>query len=141
MRNPLDSAALDAAMENVHRAGIPGLFAEVRDGDQVWRGAVGVADVDTGRPVTADLRHRVGSVTKTFTAAAVLQQVEAGRIGLDTSIGRYLPGVVPGERGDAITVRMLINHTSGLAEYLPYAYPSFKALPEIGRASCRERVL
>ncbi|WP_406082163.1 beta-lactamase family protein [Streptomyces zaomyceticus] len=131
MRNPLDSAALDAAMENVHRAGIPGLFAEVRDGDQVWRGAVGVADVDTGHPVTADLRHRVGSVTKTFTAAAVLQQVEAGRIGLDTSIGRYLPGVVPGERGDAITVRMLINHTSGLAEYLPYAYPSFKALPDL----------
>ncbi|MEU9994195.1 serine hydrolase domain-containing protein [Streptomyces sp. NPDC050848] len=131
MKNSLDSAALNAAMEDVHRAGMPGLFAEVRDGDQVWCGAAGVADVVTGRPVTAGMRHRVGSITKTFTAAAVLQQVESGQIGLDTPIGRYLPGLVPGERGDAITVRMLINHTSGLAEYLPYAYPSLKAFPAL----------
>ena len=108
---------------------MPGLFAEVRDGDEVWRGAAGVADVDTGRPITAGMRHRVGSITKSFTAAAVLQQVERGRIGLDRPIGRYLPELVPGDRGDAITVRMLINHTSGLAEYLPYAYPSLKAYP------------
>ncbi|WP_405851455.1 beta-lactamase family protein [Streptomyces sp. NBC_00090] len=131
MKNALDSAALNDAIEKVHRAGMPGLFAEVRDGDQVWRGAAGVADVATGRPVTADMRHRVGSITKTFTAAAVLQQVESGRIGLDTPIGRYLPKLVPGVRGDAITVRMLINHTSGLAEYLPYAYPSLKGMPVI----------
>lgn len=131
MTNPLDPAALDAAIENVHRAGLPGLFAEVRDGEQVWRGAAGVADVTTGRPVTAGMRHRVGSITKTFTAAAVLRQVESGQIGLDAPIGRYLPKLVPGERGDAITVRMLINHTSGLAEYLPYAYPSFKAFPVV----------
>ncbi|MEU9125143.1 serine hydrolase domain-containing protein [Streptomyces sp. NPDC048506] len=131
MRNPLDHAELNAAMENVHRAGIPGLFAEVRDGDQVWRGAAGVADVATGRPVTADMRHRVGSVTKTFTTAAVLQLVEIGQIGLDMPIGRYLPRLVPGERGDAITVRMLMNHTSGFPEYLPYAYASLKAYPVI----------
>ncbi|AJT69630.1 hypothetical protein T261_8033 [Streptomyces lydicus] len=131
MRNPLNPAELNAAMENVHRAGMPGLFAEVRDGDQVWRGAAGVADVVTGRPVTADMRHRVGSITKTLTAAAVLQLVEGGQIGLDTPIGRYLPKLVPGERGDAITVRMLINHTSGFPEYLPYAYASLKAYPVI----------
>nr|WP_206325120.1 MULTISPECIES: serine hydrolase domain-containing protein [unclassified Streptomyces] len=131
----MDLAALDAAIENVHRAGIPGLFAEVRAGDRVWRGAAGVADVATGRPVTAGMRHRVGSITKTFVAAAVLQLAEAGRIGLDTPIGRYLPELVPGERGDAITVRMLINHTSGLAEYLPYAYPSLKALPVVADTS------
>ncbi|SOD63372.1 D-alanyl-D-alanine carboxypeptidase [Streptomyces zhaozhouensis] len=131
MTKPLDPAALDAAIENVHRAGMPGLFAEVRDGAQVWRGAAGVADVATGRPVTADLRHRVGSVTKTFTAAAVLRQVEGGRIGLDAPIGRYLPKLVPGARGEAITVRMLIGHTSGLAEFLPYAYPSLKGMPVV----------
>jgi len=129
VRNPLDPAELRAAMENVHRAGMPGVVAEVRDGDQVWRGAAGVADVASGRPVTADMRHRVGSISKTFTAAAVLQQVEDDQIGLDSPISRYLPRLVPGERGDAITVRMLINHTSGLAEYLPYAYPSLKAFP------------
>ncbi|TDD03285.1 class A beta-lactamase-related serine hydrolase [Nonomuraea deserti] len=131
VQNPLDAVALETAMENVHRAGMPGVFAEVRDGDQVWRGAAGVADVATGRPVTAGMRHRVGSITKTFTAAAVLQLVETGQIGLDTSIGHYLPRLVPGDRGDAITVRMLINHTSGLAEYLPHAYPSLKAFPSL----------
>ncbi|MFI6937885.1 serine hydrolase domain-containing protein [Streptomyces sp. NPDC050418] len=131
----MDSEALDAALENVRRAGVPGVFAEVRDGDRAWRGAAGEADVETGRPVTVGMRHRVGSITKTFTTAAVLQLAEAGRIGLDMPIGRYLPDLVPGERGAAITVRMLINHTSGLAEYLPYAYPSLKALPVVSDTS------
>ena len=111
------------------------MVAEVREGDQVWRGTAGVADVTTGRPVTHDMRHRVGSITKSFTAAAVLRQVECGRIGLDAPIGHYLPRLVPGERGDAITVRMLLDHTSGLAEYLPYAYPSLKAFPRLADTS------
>ncbi len=85
----------------------------------------------TGVRLPPDMRHRVGSISKTFTAAAVLQQVESGQIGLDAPISRYLPCLVPGERGHAITVRMLINHTSGLAEYLSYAYPSLKALPSV----------
>jgi D-alanyl-D-alanine carboxypeptidase len=131
VRNALDPEDLQAAMDHVHRAGMPGVFGEVRDGDQIWRGAAGVADVGTGRPVAADMRHRVGSITKTFTAAAVLQQVESGEIGLDRPIGYYLPQLVPGERGGAITVRMLINHTSGLADYLPYAYPSLRAFPSL----------
>ncbi len=131
MKNPLDPATLDAAIGKVHGAGMPGVFAEVRDGDQIWRGAAGVADVSTARLVTPDLRHRVGSITKTFTAAAVLQQVETGQIALDAPIGHYLPRLVPGERGNTITVRMLMNHTSGLADYLPYAYPSLKAFPSL----------
>jgi D-alanyl-D-alanine carboxypeptidase len=131
VKNPLDSAELQAAIERVHHAGMPGVVAEVRDGGRIWRGAAGVADVATGRPITAGMRHRVGSISKTFTAAAILQQVEGGRIGLDTPIGHYLPRLLPGERGDAITVRMLINHTSGLADYLPYAFPSLKAFPSL----------
>jgi len=127
----LDCAEMQIAMDRIHGAGMPGVFAEVRDGDQVWRGCAGVADVNTGRPVTTDMRHRVGSITKTFTAAAVLQQAETGQIGLDVPIGHYLPQLVPGDRGNAITVRMLINHTSGLAEYLPYAYPSLRPFPSL----------
>jgi D-alanyl-D-alanine carboxypeptidase len=91
VKNPLDAAELTPALDNVHRGGIPGVFAEVRGGDQVWRGAAGVAgvaDVSTDRHVTPDMRHRVGSISKTFTAAAVLQQFENGRIGLDTPMGR-----------------------------------------------------
>ncbi|MFQ6226782.1 serine hydrolase [Nocardia sp. NPDC002869] len=66
MTNPLEPARLQAALNDIHRAGIPGVFAEVRDGDRLWRGAAGVADIETGRPVTADMRHRVGSITKTW---------------------------------------------------------------------------
>lgn len=135
MKNPIDPARLNAALADVHRAGVPGVVAEVRDGDRTWRGTAGVADVTTGQPVTDDMRHRVGSITKSFTAAAVLQQVECGRIGLESPIGRYLPRLVPGGRGDAITVRMLLNHTSGLAEYLPYAYPSLTAFPRLADTS------
>jgi D-alanyl-D-alanine carboxypeptidase len=128
-------AELTTTMNQIHRAGIPGVFAEVRDGEQVWRCAAGVADLSTGRLITPNMRHRVGSITKTFTAAAVLQQVENGQIGLDRPIGHYLPGLMPGERGNAITVRMLINHTSGLAEYLPYAYPSLKPFPSLAKTT------
>jgi D-alanyl-D-alanine carboxypeptidase len=121
-----DAAALRSALDDVHHAGIPGVFAEVRDAGATWRGASGVADVRTGRPVTPGMRHRVGSITKTFTAAAVMQQVERGRIGLDAPIGRYLPQLVPGERGQKITVRMLLNHTSGIPDHIVYAFPSLR---------------
>ncbi|WP_349239657.1 serine hydrolase domain-containing protein [Streptomyces sp. CC208A] len=70
------------------------------------------------------MRHRVGSITKTFVAAAVLKETERGRVRLDDPIGDHLPDLVPGERGRRVTVRMLLNHTSGIAEYIPYAFPS-----------------
>ncbi|MFG2334139.1 serine hydrolase domain-containing protein [Streptomyces sp. NPDC048604] len=137
----LDTAELRSAMDGLHRAGMPGVFGEVRDHGRVWRGASGVADVRTGRPVRPDMRHRVGSVTKTFTAAAVMQQVERGRIRLDAPVGDYLPDLVPGERGRRITVRMLLNHTSGLPDFIPYAFPSiqgFPSLPEVSAESLDE---
>ncbi len=127
----LDPAQLKSAVDGVHRAGVPGVYAEVRDAGRTWRGASGVADVTTGRPVTPDMRQRVGSVTKTFTAVAVMQQVERGRIRLDAPIGGYLPHLVPGERGEKITVRMLLNNTSGIADYLPYAFPSLQGFPSL----------
>ncbi|MFF8293826.1 serine hydrolase domain-containing protein [Streptomyces sp. NPDC016309] len=132
-----DTARLESALEEVHRAGIPGVFAEVRDSGRTWRGAAGVADVRTGRPVTPGMRQRVGSVTKTFVAAAVMQQVERGRIRLDGPIGDYLPELVPGERGRRITVRMLINHTSGIPDHIPYAFPSLQGFPTSPDASAK----
>ena len=131
LKYQLDPAELENFLKRIHGAGMPGVFAEFRDGDEVRRGSAGVADVSTDRAVSPDMQHRVGSITKSFTAAAVLQQVENGQIGLDTPITHYLPHLVPGERGDAIAVRMLINHTSGLAEYLPYAYRSLRAFPSL----------
>ncbi|KPC86077.1 hydrolase, partial [Streptomyces sp. NRRL WC-3753] len=60
-------------------------------------------------------RFRVGSNTKTVTATLVLQQVADKRIGLDDTVEQWLPGLVKG--GKDITVRMLLNHTSGIADY------------------------
>ncbi|MGW0610548.1 serine hydrolase domain-containing protein [Streptomyces sp. NPDC002788] len=116
--------ALRASLDAVHEAGMYGVFSSVRDGGERWTGASGVADVDTGRPVTPGMRQRVGSISKTFTAVGLLQQVERGRIRLDAPVGDYLPDLIPGERGRRITVRMLLNHTSGIGDYVAGAFPS-----------------
>ncbi|MEE1744130.1 MULTISPECIES: serine hydrolase domain-containing protein [unclassified Streptomyces] len=123
-REALDPAALGSSLLAVHEAGMYGVYSSVRDGAQSWTGASGVADVDTGRPVKPGMRQRVGSISKTFAAVAVLQQVERGRIRLNAPIGDYLPDLIPGQRGRQITVRMLLNHTSGIGDYITGAFPS-----------------
>lgn len=77
--------------------------------------AGGAADALGTRPVTTDDAFRIGSITKTFVAVLVLQLVEDGKIGLDDPVVRHLPGF-PGD--GRITVRQLLNHTSGLPDYL-----------------------
>jgi D-alanyl-D-alanine carboxypeptidase len=121
----LDRRALEQTLDAVHEAGMYGVYSGVRDGQARWNGASGVADVRTGRPVHPRMLHRVGSVTKAFTAVAILQQVQRGRIDLDAPVGRYLPDLVGGERGQKVTVRMLLNHTSGIGDYVLGAFPSF----------------
>ncbi|RPK39431.1 D-aminopeptidase [Streptomyces sp. ADI91-18] len=69
----LDREALQRRLDAVHEAGMYGAYGSVREGRAQWTGATGFADVDTRRPATPDMRHRVGSITKTFTATAVLQ--------------------------------------------------------------------
>lgn len=76
-----------------------------------WLAALGSRDL-AGDRIRLDNHLRIGSCTKTFTATAVLQLVDRGQVELDRSIERYLPGLVP--NGRAITVRMLLNMTSGL---------------------------
>ena len=120
----LDAGALRSSLDAVHDAGMPGIYTQVRDGRATWNGASGVADTRTKRPVTPDLRHRVGSVTKAFTSAALIQQVGKGRVRLDAPVGRYLPKLIKGERGRTVTVRMLLNHTSGIGDYIAGAFPS-----------------
>lgn len=118
---PFDPAKLRATLDATHDAGMHGLFSSVRDGRTRWDGASGVADVRVERPVTPNMRHRVGSITKTFMATAILQQVEKGRIDLDAPVNDYLPGLVPAMAGEQVTVRMLLNHTSGIGDYMAWA--------------------
>ncbi|NYH76951.1 D-alanyl-D-alanine carboxypeptidase [Actinopolyspora biskrensis] len=115
---------LQRRLDAVHDAGMPGIQAAFRRGDRSRARAAGVADTRTERPLRAGFHHRIGSVTKTFVATAVLRQVETGRVELDAPVGRYLPELVPGERGERITVRMLLNHTSGIADYADVLFGS-----------------
>lgn len=89
-----------------------------------WRGAAGYADRQHHREARARLgyRFRGGSVTKTFTATMVLQLVGEGRFSLGDPIGRHLPGLVPGQ--DRMTVRHLLQMTTGLPDILPVLFPS-----------------
>ncbi|WP_199548077.1 serine hydrolase [Streptomyces sp. N35] len=109
-------AALDAAVD----AGVPGATARVVDKHGVWRATSGLGDLKTGAPRGAHDRYRVGSVTKTFVATVLLQLQGEHRIDLDDPVERWLPGLVRGEGYDArrITVRHLLNHTSGIADFL-----------------------
>lgn len=111
----LDRAALVRVVDAFRRrTGSPGLSVAVRWPDgTAWTITSGLADLATGRPVTAATPFAIGSVTKTFTAALVLRLVGEGRIGLDDPVGPWLPEL---DLPSGITVRMLLDHTSGLGD-------------------------
>ena len=99
---------------------LPGVSIQIDDPKcGRWFGTSGVADIDSGRIMRADDRIRIGSVTKTFTATVVLQLAAEGRLSLDAPIDRYVPGLINrnGYDGRRITVRQLLQHTSGLADH------------------------
>ncbi|MDB4956043.1 MAG: hypothetical protein JWO36_3612 [Myxococcales bacterium] len=111
----LDDAALQTALDQArHDLGLIGGAAEVRLGCGTWRGASGTADLATGEPLALDAAFRIGSITKTVTSTVVLQLVDEGRLALDDTLEHWYPGY-PG--GSAITIRQLLSHTSGIAEY------------------------
>ncbi|WP_331769981.1 beta-lactamase family protein (plasmid) [Embleya sp. NBC_00888] len=103
----------------VTRGGLPGILAEVRDGDRQWFGTAGVADTRTGRTRSRQDRFRIGSISKTFVATVVLQLAAEGRLSLDDTVERWLPGAVHGRHHDGagVGIRMLLNHTSGIFNY------------------------
>ncbi|MEU8690041.1 serine hydrolase domain-containing protein [Streptomyces sp. NPDC048665] len=85
-----------------------------------WTVTDGVADLRSGRPMNTTDRLRIGSVTKTFTATVVLRLAAERRLSLEAPVERYLPGLIRGHGYDGrrITVRQLLQHTSGLPDYL-----------------------
>jgi D-alanyl-D-alanine carboxypeptidase len=99
----VDSQAASAAVLRIH------------EGEHEWAAGAGTQELGSTVPVSTSARFRIGSTTKTFVATVVLQLADEGRLGLDDPIARHLPGLVPG--GEAITVRQLLNHTSGLYDY------------------------
>ncbi|MEU2614042.1 serine hydrolase domain-containing protein [Micromonospora sp. NPDC007271] len=110
------ATVLQQGLDDLHGLGVSGTQGLVRDGGRVTVARSGVADLDTGAPMPVDGYFRIGSATKTFVSVVLLQLVGEGRIGLDDPIERWLPGVVNGNgnEGRHVTVRQILQHTSGL---------------------------
>lgn len=115
---PMTIAQLQARIAAVlEREGVPGVgLALVDRGGIRWAGGVGVADVDTGRPVDADTQFRVASITKSVVALGVMRLVEQGRLDLDRPLQELMPGAVPPSAWDQvapITLAHALEHTAG----------------------------
>lgn len=113
-------AVRTAVGDLVGRGGFPGAVAHVRDGEAVSRFGAGYANPATGELAGPHHRFRIASNTKAFVGTVVLQLAGEGRLSLDDTIERRLPGVVrgPGYQPEKITLRMLLNHTSGVHDPL-----------------------
>src|SRR5271156_3049621 len=104
---------IDALM-GAYRGAVPGAgVAVLRDGAAIFRRAYGLANVEAQVPATTATNYRLASLTKQFTAAAILLLAEDGRLSLDDSVRRWLPGL-PGV-ADAVIIKNLLTHTAGLA--------------------------
>ncbi|WP_412076605.1 serine hydrolase domain-containing protein [Streptomyces xanthophaeus] len=111
----LDRAALREAITVRPNEGAASVVAEVHKDGLTWRGTSG--DVVTGKRVSPDAHFRIGSITKPMEAVILLQLSAEGRVDLDRSVQHYLPGLLPESRfEEPITVRQLLNHTSGLPQ-------------------------
>ncbi|MET8980347.1 serine hydrolase domain-containing protein [Streptomyces sp. NPDC004539] len=100
-------------------AGFVGVSVEVRDGSRRIRARAGTAELGTDKPVPYGASFRADSVTKAFVATVVLQLVAEGRLELDDTVEKWLPGVVRGNGNDGgkVSLRNLLQHTSGIHNY------------------------
>ena len=114
--DPAVARRLQETLDRVRREQeIPGAAAAVAVGDCLWQGASGLANLSTHEPVRDDTLFAIASVTKPFVAAVVLKLADDGVLGLDDRLSRWVPEF-PGSR--RITLRQLLNHTSGNDDYV-----------------------
>lgn len=134
-------ARLEAIVaERAADRGFMGAVLIAKDGKVLLEKGVGLANVEWDVPNTPDTKFRLGSITKQFTATAVLQLVESGQVALADPVKKYVPEAP--DTWNAITVHHLLNHTSGIPSYtdMPaFATPAFRRTPlkplEIGMLS------
>lgn len=100
--------------------GVPSAsVAAVSGGKIVYVHAYGNARLDPPTPAAPGMRYSIGSISKQLTAAAVLLLAQDGKLTLDDPVGTYVPNLT---RGDAITIRQILSHTSGYPDYAPQDY-------------------
>jgi CubicO group peptidase (beta-lactamase class C family) len=106
-----ETTALDRLLQERQADRLPSVAAAVvHKGEQVWANAVGSADYDEAREATPDTQYRIGSITKTFTATAIMQLRDAGQVELDDRLEQHLDGIANGTP----TIRRMLSHLSGL---------------------------
>ncbi len=108
------------ATQVLETTGVPSAsIAIVKDGKIVYTHAYGKARLSPELLATPDMRYSIGSVSKQFTAAAILLLAEDGKLSLDDAVGKYIPGLT---RGNDITIRQILSHTSGYQDYYAEDY-------------------
>jgi D-alanyl-D-alanine carboxypeptidase len=112
-------AGLQHAANRLVTDGVPGVIIMTRRGQHISHVVAGLADKATGQPMRPVDRVHIGSITKTFVATVVLQLAAEGRLSLTDSVQKWLPGVITGHgyHPARITIRELLQHTSGLRDY------------------------
>lgn len=108
------------ATDTLARTGVPSAsVAIVKDGQVVYTKAYGDARLDPKKPATPAMRYSIGSISKQFTAAAVLLLQEQGKLSLDDKVAKFIPNLT---RANEVTIRQLLSHTSGYQDYWPQDY-------------------
>ncbi len=116
MQQKIDKVATDA----LAKTGVPSAsVAVVKDGQIAYLRAYGNARLDPSTPAKPEMRYSIGSISKQFTAAAILLLQEQGKLSLDDKVGKFIPGLT---RANEVTIRQLLSHTSGYQDYWPLDY-------------------
>ena len=115
----------DLLTAEIQKRHLPGLsVAVVRDGEIIKTAAYGLADLELDVPATPKTVFQIQSITKTFTAAAILLLAEEGKLALDDPVAKHLEGTPDSWKG--ITIRHLLNHTSGIKDFINDATASLR---------------
>ena len=119
--DPALQARIDRIAQQVlAQTGVPSAsVAIVKSGKLVYTRAYGLARLQPPTPATPDMRYSIGSISKQFTAAAILLLQEDGKLSLDDAVGKFVPGLT---QGDKVTIRQILSHTSGYQDYWPEDY-------------------
>ncbi|MET2983628.1 serine hydrolase domain-containing protein [Aureibaculum conchae] len=115
-----DATRFQNFIEEKVAQGLPGISMLIETPKGIWSGAAGVSDIPNNIKMKPCSLHKIGSITKTFTAALILKLYEQGKISLDDPISKYLNNGIVAKVANAetATIRQLLNHTSGITDYL-----------------------
>ncbi|MBD8499433.1 beta-lactamase family protein [Paenibacillus sp. CAU 1523] len=130
-------------LDRITKQSAPGVIAVTYNQGKFQGYASGKADIKTGRKLESDARFRIGSITKTFVATVILQLAGENKLDLDDSVEKWLPGVVKenGYDGSKITIRQLLNHTSGISDYTAILFEDPNNLDSLYRTTFKAEEL